>query len=153
MTKRAKFKEAPIGSVVEISLENGSKCYARVLSKPLMAFYSFRSDSSLDVPQIIEQAIAFKIWVMNSAVTSGRWRVIGYAPLEQEHEVSPWFFKQDAISKALSIYQNGIERPASREECEGLECAAVWSAEHVESRLEDHFAGKANKWVEALKIK
>jgi hypothetical protein len=32
----------------------------------------------------------------------------------------------------------------------GLDCAAVWSAFHVESRLDDHFAGRPNGWAERL---
>lgn len=79
--------------------------------------------------------------------------MIGHAPLETELKATPWFFRQDVISKVLSLYQDGIERPATREECEGLERAAVWSAEHIENRLDDHLEGRTNKWIEALKIK
>jgi hypothetical protein len=65
----------------------------------------------------------------------------------------PWFFKEDPISHALSRYRGGggDEVPASAEQCEGLECAAVWEAEHVVERLSDHFAGRPNAWVESMK--
>lgn len=153
MTKRNKVKEPEIGSIVEIPLLNGRKGYARVLKNPLMAFYAIQSERSLSPAEILCQPIAFKVWVMNSAISSGRWSVIGQAPLEAELEATPWFFKQDAISKSLSLYQNGIERPATSEECKGLERAAVWSAQHIESRLEDHLEGRANRWLDALKLK
>jgi hypothetical protein len=151
MTKHSKIKEPEIGSIAEIRLPSGRKGYARVLKNPLMAFYAVQSERSLSPTEIVGHPIAFKVWVMNSAISSGRWTVIGQAPLEAALTVLPWFFKQDAISKTLSLYQNGIERPATREECDGLERAAVWSAQHIESRLEDHLQGRINKWFEALK--
>jgi len=153
MKKRSKIKDPEIGSIVEIPLPNGRKGYARVLKNPLMAFYSVESEESLSPTEILRQPVAFKLWVMNSAISSGRWSVIGHAPLEAELETIPWFFKQDAISKAFSLYQSGIERPAAKEECEGLERAAVWSAQHIESRLEDHLEGRTNKWLDAMKLK
>lgn len=153
MTRRSKIKDPEIGSIVEIPLPNGRRGYARVLKSPLMAFYSIRSEGSLVPTEILGQPVAFKVWVMNSAISSGRWSVIGHAPLETELAAMPWFFKQDAISKALSLYQSGVERPATKEECEGLERAAVWSAQHIESRLEDHLEGRTNKWLEAMKLR
>jgi hypothetical protein len=151
--KSIKTKMPAIGAVVELELPSGRKGYARILANPLMAFYAVQSSEPMDLGQILRQPIAFKVWVMNSAITSGRWRVVGSAPVEAELEVSPWFFKQDPISNSLTLYRSGVERPATMEDCLGLECAAAWSAEHVESRLQDHLDGKPNKWVEALKIK
>jgi hypothetical protein len=153
MTKKGKARKAKIGDIVEIALSNGMMGYCRVLKNPLMGFYAVQSDSSLSPTDILIQPIAFKIWVMNSVISSGRWKLIGNAPLEPELEGSPWFFKQDSISKAISVYREGVERPATKEECAGLECAAVWSAEHVEERLVDHFEGRPNKWIKAMMLK
>ncbi|MEI7895193.1 MAG: hypothetical protein WCI05_19005, partial [Myxococcales bacterium] len=58
-----------------------------------------------------------------------------------------------AISGNLSLYRAGTERPATREACVGLERAAVWSAEHVESRLSDQLAQRPNKWAEQAHLK
>lgn len=153
MIRRSKIKEPGPGAIVVLPLSGGRKGYARLLKKPLMAFYAVQSDALLSIDEILKQPVAFKVWVMSSAITSGRWTVIGCVPLGPALEESPWFFKQDAISKALSIYRDGVESPATKEQCEGLECAAVWSAQHVESRLEDYFEGRSNKWLDALKLK
>jgi len=77
--------------------------------------------------------------------------------LSPESRTEPFFYKQDAITGRLALYHSTFastnwERPASREECAGLEAAAVWEPEHVEDRLRDHFAGRPNKWVESLRI-
>jgi len=84
---------------------------------------------------------------MDSAVKKGRWVVIGHVGLSPELEVLPPKFIQDPIKKdQFSIYENGKTRPASREECFGLSRASGWSPEHVEERLNGHFAGRVNKW-------
>lgn len=136
---------------MEVPLPTGGKGYGRVLKSPLMAFYSAKAECSLPAEDILRKPIAFRVWVMRSAIDSGRWPVVGHAPLEPELQTSPMFFKQDAISKAFTLYRDGAERPATLDECNGLECAAAWSAQHVESRLEDHLMGRPNKWVESLK--
>lgn len=149
------------GQIVEIGLGQGKKSYARVLNEPLFAFYDKIYDASneLNPSQMIELPVAFKIDVMNSAVTTGRWPVIGRIDLSPDLEEVAKFCKQDIVTGALFIYQEVpdlapyFERPATIEECEGLEVAAVWDAEHVEDRLRDHFAGRPNKWVEQLRPK
>ena len=141
-----------VGDFVKIRLDDKSHSYARVLDEPLFAFYDCVTSKDLSVEEVKKHQVLFKIWVMNRAVTSGRWSVVGNRPLEKEEQESPAFFKQDPVKpSSFVIYRNGVERRASYAECEGLECAAVWDPEHVEDRLRDHFSGKPNKWVESLK--
>ncbi len=140
------------GNVVLIPLSDGKYTYGRVINAPLMAFYDLRSAEILPVEEVVKSRVLFKIWVMNSAISKHHWRVLGNLPLENELIAVAEFYKWDMISKKFSVYEgDGQERPATLEECTNLECAAVWSAEHVESRLEDHFAGRENKWVNSLK--
>ncbi|MDN3649150.1 immunity 26/phosphotriesterase HocA family protein [Reinekea marina] len=136
-----------------MKLEDGSLSFGRVLNEPLMAFYDCKSENVLDVNDVISRPILFRIWVMNNAIESGRWQVLGNIPLDLELEETPRFFKQNSLSKKLSIYFEGEETPATKEECQGLERAAVWDPEHVEDRLRDYFAGVPNQWVESLKVK
>lgn len=62
-------------------------------------------------------------------------------------EIQRW--KRDSISGKLSVYAEDLEvpgdwseRPATYDECVGLEVAAVWDDVHVEKRLSALFAGK-----------
>ena len=97
------------------------------------------------IDQLAQLPIAFMLFVMMYAVSSGRWRVVGSLPLSPELKECPKF----RIGRAgqLSIYQELpelaplYEWPATVSECIGLETAAVWDPEHVEDRLRDHFAG------------
>jgi hypothetical protein len=148
--KRQKTK---VGAFVKIPLGDGTHSYGRILTTPLFAFYDVKTNQDLAVADIQSKPILFKVWIMRRAVASGRWEIIGFAPLEDELREEPRSFKQDTINGKITIYHHGKETAATREECEGLECAAVWDAEHVEDRLRDHYLGKPNKWVESMKIK
>jgi hypothetical protein len=148
----AKRKTRKLGDILKIDLRDGKYAFGRVLEDPLCAFYDLHSETVPDLNYIISRPVLFKIWVMNYFKDAG-WEVIGNHPLEAALEVVPKFWKQDLISKKLSLYRKGEEWPATVTECEGFENAAVWSTCHVEDRLRDHFAGRKNKWVESLKIK
>ena len=150
----AKKQKRVMGDFVKIKLDEKQHTYARVLAGPLFAFYDALTDKELSLEQIKARPTLFKIWVMNRAVTTSRWEIVGNAPLEKELLEEPYFFKKDALNpQKLSLYHEGKERPATLEECKNLECAAVWDAEHVEDRLRDHYAGKSNKWLESMSLK
>lgn len=140
-----------VGDVIKINLKNGLYCFGQVLNEPLMVFYEIQSTTIPKIGDIVSSPVLFKICVMNYAVTSGRWEVIGNSPLDSKLMTEPKFFNQDAISKEFCIYFKDKEIPATREECEGLERAAVWDPSHVEDRLRDYYAGVPNQWVESLK--
>ena len=139
------------GDIVKIKLKNGKFCFARVLKEPLMAFYDKIWDNTPELREILESKVLFKVWVMENAITSGRWPVIGSADIEKYLDKPVEFFKIDPISKKYFIYINGEETASTKEECEGLERAAVWEPEHVEDRLMDYHDGLPNKWVKSLR--
>ena len=160
ITPRPKRVRRTPGQFVEVELGDGNKTYGRVLSEPLFAFYDLRAataESSPELPRLAALPVIFRIWVMNHAVTRGRWQVLGSLPLPRDLEASPNFFKQDTTNGRLSIYNDDLapnyERPATRGECEGLERAAVWEPEHVEERLRDHFEGRPNRWLQSLQLR
>ncbi|MGE3807421.1 MAG: immunity 26/phosphotriesterase HocA family protein [Gemmataceae bacterium] len=143
-----------VGDVIAIPLNDGMNGYGRVLREPLIAFYDFQCELHPPLEKIVSSPVAFVIFVMNHPITDGSWPVLGTAPLTAELGVEPLFFKKDPITGALAIYRDstGDERPATRDECAQLECAAVWDPEHVVSRLRDHFAGIPNKWVDSMRV-
>ena len=155
ITKRKRRKD---GQVVCIDLGLGKRSYARVLHRPLFAFYDkqFYSDECQDMDEIVKSPIAFKVWVMDYVFKDYRWPVVGWMDLEPSLKEQPRFWKQDEYSGEISVYHRIpelaplYERSSTFEEAEKLECAAVWDPEHVEDRLRDHFAGKPNKWVQQL---
>jgi hypothetical protein len=149
--------------VVAIPLGEGRRGFARDLGvSGEVEFYDRQAvaGEAVDVTELEGTPVAFRVTVMDSAFKpSSAWRSIGKLPLRDGESPHSRFAKQDAITGALSIYWEGsspagawYEEPATLDECVGLERAAVWSAEHLEDRLRDHFAGVPNKWSTSLEI-
>jgi hypothetical protein len=150
-----KNQERVIGDVVMIDLGDGFHSYARVLPEALFAFYDGRFEGDIPIVKIISLSVLFQVPVMDHAVKRGRWKIIGNAALEDFLLNPPPRFIQDPLRKdVFEIYEKGGRiRPATKDECIGLERAAVWEPTHIEDRLRDHYAGRKNKWVESLRMK
>jgi hypothetical protein len=150
---KAKKTKRVVGDIVKVQLQDGKISYAMALPHAVFAFFDYYGGDCLDVVQVVQFPVLFRLFVMDYAVTSGRWPVVGHVEPSPEFLSEPTFFKQDPISKRFFIYIGGKDLPATREDIEGLERAVVWDPEHVEDRLMDHYAGRANKWVESMKIR
>lgn len=127
------------GSFIEIAVSDGSVACARVLPNAQLAVYESRvkPGTKAEPEQFLGTKIAFVTAVMNSAYRSDRWVVSGWAALEPEFE-SPFFYAmKDKLTGAYSLYRStdGAIEAASKEQCEALEPAAVWDAEHIDERL------------------
>jgi hypothetical protein len=141
------------GDFVLIPLGGETYGYGRVLPDAVVAFYDAFDRGKKSVDELPGSKILFRIPVMDHAIKNCRWPVIGHLPLEQGLRQPARFFLVDKLKKGdYRIYENGVIRRATRQECIGLENAAVWEPEQVEDRLRDHIAERPNKWVEALKL-
>ena len=143
-----------LGSVVKIKIDDKYHTYGRVLKTPFIAVYDFRTNEEIDnLTMITSKPVLFVIAVYNQAI-SRKWINIGNVPLKEHDTPIPDQFIQDVdIQKCRIIDAQGKERVATIDECEGLECAAVWNAEHVEERLRDYYAGRKNVSLEHMKLK
>ena len=154
-----KRQKRTVGAFVKIDLENGFYSIARILENANYAFYDIllpKDEKDYDLNDISKKPILFILAVYDHAITKGRWSKKGKLPLEENLQILPNKFIQDEFNLAkFELYNSdtGEISPASRIECLGLECAAVWEPEHVESRIQDYYNGEPNVWVEQLKIK
>jgi hypothetical protein len=146
-----KSKRTQEGDFFQIDLGEGLCAYGRVLESPTLAFYDTSGEPLEDLNLLQKVPILFKIWVMKDVFKKPHWKLVGSLELEEELTGRIWFFKKDSISGELTLYSTHlhktIEKKATRKQCEGLECAAVWSACHVEDRLRDHYRGVPNRAV------
>lgn len=151
MTRRRNQKP---GDIVSIDIGDGRKFYAVALTHPLYAFLDGLIEPGEPADVVRSRDILFKLWATDGAVKTGRWPIIGKLDV---HTVSAWdgavFFKQDKISGRITAYERGcgIKTEISIEEANQLECAAVWSAEHIEDRLRDHSDAVPNKWWASMR--
>lgn len=143
------------GDIFIITLPDGSYGYGRVLVDPFYAFYDLKTKEPInDLVKITSSKILFKLAVMKYAITSGGWKILGNIKLDEYLKEPPILFGQSDVSNFFWLeYWDGTQQDSTFEECMNLERAAVWEPEHVESRLEDYFAGRPNKWVESLRAK
>lgn len=142
------------GDLVRIDIGGGKHFYAVALTSPLFAF--FEGVSEHEHPSAIagDQPVIFKLAVMDRAVRSGRWPVVGKVDKSTVSALdNVVFFKQDSISGKISAYDPiaNIESQVSFDEGDSLECAAVWDAEQIEDRLRDHLSGVPNKWWASMR--
>lgn len=154
---KARANRAP-GRVVRIDLGDGRCAYGRQLTGVIVEFYD-RVGAAGEVVDLLELVVApvvFRIWVMDSAFRRGNWELLDVVTLDQDEATRIHYFAKQDIRGRISVHwSNPVagssgERAASFEECRDMEIAAVWSREHVEDRLRDHFDGRPNKWVESL---
>lgn len=126
-----------MGAVLRVDFAPGWHTYALTLTDAEFAFFDAATQAELPAEEAVRRPVLFRWCINNDAVTSGRWPRVGKAPVPAGLAAS--------IPKATAlrdgIYQNGVIRPATPEECEGLEPAAVWEPEHAEARLRRHYAG------------
>ena len=150
----AKKQKRIIGSILKVPLNDGTHTYAQTLPEADFVIFDARSTSNLDPDEIVNRPILFRVAVHKSAWCDGRWERIGKSELnEQLIEADPKFIQDSINPEKFQIYLAGEIRNATKEECLGLECCAVWEPEHVEDRIRDHYAGVPNVWLESLKIK
>ena len=149
-----KRQRRTIGAIVQVPIGDGRNCYAQTLEEPEFAFFDICAGVTPDLRAIPQHPVLFRVWVMNHAVTSGRWLKLGVVPISEDLARPVPRFTQDALNPwSFEITLGGERRSAAADECVGLERAAVWEPEHVEDRLRDHFDGRPNKWVESLRLR
>ncbi|MGW1885615.1 Imm26 family immunity protein [Streptomyces sp. NPDC001970] len=158
----ARANRAP-GRVVRIDLDDGRCAFGRQLTGVCVEFYDLagRPGAPVDLIEIVAAPVAFKVWVMDAAFRRrGGWELLDVVSLtHEEHTEVRLYSKQDPLSGSITVYRvdpvtgAGSETPATFEECQKLERAAVWAPDHIEHRLRDHFDGRPNKWVESLRLK
>jgi hypothetical protein len=144
------------GGVLKIPLGADTAYGLMLTTFPYFGFYPVRSVREAAQAQIppAERPL-FTVAVHRSAYSSGRWGTVLYRVPEELIPPIPLFFRQNVMNPddcEIVDPQGGI-RKAIIDECIGLERSSVWSAEHVEQRLTDHYAGRPNKHVESMVLK
>ena len=140
------------GAVIRKTL-GGRTYYGRLLKFPWAAFYDYRTEEPTgDIDEITSRPVLFTLAAHKSLVAQGQWEVVGRRALEET-------LRPPAAQRLIDVldpehYQliddAGDMREATREEVEGLEPAAVWEPGHIADRLEDHYAGRPNRWLKDM---
>jgi len=142
------------GALFKIPLD-GDFAYGVMLSRfPYMAFYG--KDVSFDEYGAPVEDPLFTVAVSKISFSAGRWGSPIRVLPEGGVAAIPKFFWQSPVSKADCKIIDPVARrkmPALPGDCLDMERDAVWSPEHIESRIIDHYAGRKNIYVESLRPK
>jgi hypothetical protein len=146
-----KRQKRTVGAVVKIPFNGKWFTYGQILDDAEVVIFDARTDCELSMDEITNQPIICRVAVSNHAITKGRWLKVGKYPISEELKKPIPKYIQDILQPdRFEIYCDGMIRPSTREECIGLERAAVWEPEHVEERIRDHYSGKQNRWTDIL---
>ena len=152
-----KRQRITVGSILEINIDNEYYVYAQILGHACCAFFDFRSTKRLnDFLLLLDARVLFVIAVYNDAVNQGHWLKVSKMEIGSDLNILPMAFIEDPFKyNSYELYNpnTGEITPAKKEDCIGLERAAVWEPEHVESRIRDYYNGISNIYVEEMKLK
>lgn len=144
------------GAVLRIGLDDSLHAYARMLdTHPYVAVYDVFTAADLSPEVIVRHPVLFVVAVYDSVWKTGRWTRVGAVPPDVTPVQIPEFFQQDRFNPGdcAIVDRLGNSRPATPQECVGLERYAVWDALHVEQRVSDHRANRPNANLEDLKLR
>lgn len=149
MIKRQKIVK---GAILEINIENRYYTYAQILGGAVYAFFDYKTEQKLIDFSILEnKPILFIVGVYDDVIITGHWLIVHKMDVRDDLKVLPMQFIQDALNpERFEIYNpnTGDITPAKKNECRGLERAAVWEANHVEDRIRDYYDAVPCIWLE-----
>lgn len=121
-----------IGDVYAIPLPDGTYAFGRVLMKPSVAFYKHRGKDINDLPP--SEDYEFTVCCYNNCFKE--WTYVENRPFVNDDEAKPPLYQmKDIFTGEYQISNCGNIRPATKEECAGLEVCAVWAHIHLVKRL------------------
>lgn len=153
-TKRQRWQ---VGALVEIPIAENCWAYGQLGEEYFVAVFEGYFSDRPAIEDLVHLPILFKSFVYRYVISRGFWLKVGRVEPRGDVIKEDYRFKQDSISGTLSLYhsdfaEQGWERPALLSECLGLECVAVWEANHVEDRIIAARDGCECKWVSSLAI-
>jgi hypothetical protein len=148
---RVKFEP---GAVLKFRAGEEDFAFALMLETfPYIAFYGYQAVFVDGRPP--STAPMFVTLVERAAYSTGRWgRPVAHVGRSDLPPI-PRFFWQSPVNKfEIKIVEPGKRRyTASADECEDLEPEAIWSAEHIESRIVDMYLGRPSAVFETVRLK
>lgn len=131
---RKRRKQLKIGDIYAIPLPNGKYAYGRSFKDACIAIYKHIGNTVDDIPKT--ENYQFTVGVYKDILQSEQWPIVENRPFKDDNDAwSPPMCTIDSISGEYFIYHKGEFRASSKSECEGLEQASVWEAEHIVDRI------------------
>ncbi len=143
------FQEEHKGDFIAVPLENEFG-YGRNICGSSFGFYDLLRDMPPSLEEIEKARMLFIVPVEFRVMTSGHWRLLGNRPLGKALDVPVKYFRYRP--NFVDIYVGGRFQPYAGEDLTTMERLVVWSARHVEERLQCHFNGSVDEQTKAFMI-
>jgi hypothetical protein len=133
-----KKKKPKLGDIIAIPLPDGSYAFGRLYKEGTLAIFKERAKDINEIPDEIPEknGYEFFVTVYRDLLSDGQWTVVGNIPFDNDDDAwRPPSYIKDALNGNFSIYEHGEIRPASEQQCKGLEATAVWDRNHLVDRL------------------
>lgn len=148
---RTPFREFTPGMVLRLKTSGGNMAYAVMLEEsPFIAFYR---DDAIDVAELRFIDKPMFIVCCSAYFDPGWGEVIARMP-QGSLPAWPRLFRQNMLNHydCTIDYPDGHSETTTPADCVGIERNASWAAEHIDSRIDDFYAGRPNAEVELMKV-
>jgi len=136
---------------MEINIDDKYYVYAQSYPHTQEVIYDYRSKEPLkDLSVLLSAKQLFRVTVYRRVIGSGYWKKVGKLPLREDLlpvQMEYVYHKYDNIQFELYNPATGKMTPATKEECRGLEEAAVWDYGAISERIRDHYNGAPCIWL------
>ena len=151
MPSRSRKSRIPsVGDVFRIKLESGYWGFGIVAVGMDCAFFDFRDKNSPSIDEIVCKPVAFRVFVAWDSFKNKSWEWIGRAPVQGALAEPKEYWHQSIGSNDIFRVKAGAYTLSTEADILGLEQYSIWFDAHVESRLNDHFAGRPNAIHQAM---
>ena len=149
--KKAIRQRRVVGAVMEINIDDEYYVYAQSYPHSQEVVFDYRSSEPLeDLSVLLSAKQLFRITVYRRVIGSGYWKKVGKLPLREDLlpvQMEYIYHKFDNIQFEIYNPETGKVTPATKEECRGLEEAAVWDYGAISERIRDHYNGVPCIWL------
>jgi hypothetical protein len=136
-----------LGDVFEIKLPDGRYAYGRVYRENVVGIYRLTSDLPNN-PPIGSREFLFHVGMYKDVFRTRVVTIVGQDPFKNgEDAYAPPMCIKDPLSGRFELYHRGKTRPATANECRGLERVAGWDITHIIDRI---LHGKKSKFLRAV---
>lgn len=149
--KKAIRQKRIVGAVMEINIDDEYYVYAQSYPYSQEVVFDYRSSKPLeDLSVLLSAKQLFRVAVYRRVIGSGYWKKVGKLPLREDLlpvQMKYVYHKYDDIQFEIYNPATGTMTPSTKEECRGLEEAAVWDYGAIAERIRDHYNGVPCIWL------
>ena len=113
--------------------------------------FDYRSKEPLkDLSVLLTAKQLFRITVYRSVIGSGHWLKVGKLPLREDLlplQLQYIYHSYGNIEFEIYNPMTGQITPSTKDECKGLEEAAVWDYGAINERIRDYYNNAPCRWV------